>query len=383
MGGVVSNVGTWMQRTGQDWIVFTELTDHSATAVGLLMAFQFGPQLLVLPFSGYAADHFDLRKLVFITQASMALLALLLGILTVTGAVQLWHVYLLAFLLGCAAAFDVPARQTFISEMVPAEHLTNAIALNSTSFQLARVVGPALAGLMIHYVGTGWVFLFNGVSYCAILASVLLLNDAALQRRDRSLIPPGGMVQGLKYVSTQPDIRMALVLFMVVGIFALNFPIFISTMGVREFGVDASRFGMLATMMAVGSVIGALMAANREQPRMRHLQNSAMFLGLGLGVAALMPNYLVFGIVLVPVGVAVQTFMTSANGAIQLWTNPSMRGRVISIVFALSIGTTPVGALLMGRVADAFGPRWGMGLASACTLIATGLCLLWMRRRHR
>ena len=185
-GAFVSNIGTWVQRTGQDWLVFTQLTDHDASAVGLVMALQFGPQLLLLPWTGVAADHFDQRKLLIATQATMGSLALILGLLTVTGAVELWHVYIFAFLFGSAAAFDAPVRQTFVAELVGDADLHNAVALNSTSFNAARMIGPAIAGLTIAAVGTGWAFLINGASFAAVLVSLACLRIAQLRPNARA-----------------------------------------------------------------------------------------------------------------------------------------------------------------------------------------------------
>jgi MFS family permease len=369
-----------MQRTAQDWLVFTELTETSATALGMVMALQFGPQFLLLPLTGYAADHFPLRKLVFITQSTMALLALVLGVLVVSGQVQLWHVYLIALLLGCTTAFDMPARQTFVSELVPDHHLTNAVALNSTSFQSARLVGPAVAGLLIALVGTGWVFLINGFSFIAILLAISLMRADQLRYRDLAATPPGGMLQGFRYIAANRQILIAMLMFMLIGTFAINFPVYLSTMGVKEFGVGAGRFGLMTSMIAVGSVLGALMAANREQPGMRHLLLGALLLGCALSLAALMPGLVSFCLVLVLVGVSAQTFMTSVNSAVQMWTIPVMRGRVISIVFALSVGGTPLGALSVGWVADSFGPRLAMGVGAAAGFLAAGVGLFYVLR---
>ena len=191
-GALVSNIGTWMQRTAQDWLVLTQLTDHNATAVGIVMALQFGPQVLLLPLTGFAADHFDRRKLLLATQGAMGVLALSLGLLTVSGLVQLWQVYIFAFLLGCVAAFDAPARQTFVSDLVNESELANAVALNSTSFNAARMIGPAVAGMLIAVVGTGWVFLINAVSYIAVIASLRLLRVHDLVPSPPGARAPGG-----------------------------------------------------------------------------------------------------------------------------------------------------------------------------------------------
>jgi MFS family permease len=265
-GALVSNIGTWMQRTAQDWIVLTELTDRNATSMGIVMGLQFGPQLLMLPLTGYAADHFNRRKLLFCTQAAMGLLALGLGLLTVTGLVRLWHVYIFAFLLGCAAAFDAPARQTFVAELVEERDLPNAVGLNSTSFNAARMFGPALAGLLISAVGSGWVFLINAVSFLAVLGALVALRPHRLRPTQRAAHTPGSFAEGFRYVLRRSDLKLILFMLFVISTFGLNFSIFISTMAVKVFGAGASQYGLLTSMLAAGSVTGALMTAARAKP---------------------------------------------------------------------------------------------------------------------
>jgi MFS family permease len=265
-GALVSNVGTWMQRTAQDWIVLTELTHRNATAVGITMGLQFGPQILLLPLTGFVADHLDRRKVLFCTQAAMGLLALGLGLLVVTELVQLWHVYVFAFLLGCAAAFDAPARQTFVAELVDETYLPNAVALNSTSFHAARMIGPALAGGLIAGVGPGWVFLINALSFIAVLCSLCLLRADELEPSHRAVSSRGSFIEGFRYVMRRPDLKVILFMLFLVGTFGLNFPSFISTMSVTVFHAGAREYGLLTSMMAAGSVAGALMAAARAKP---------------------------------------------------------------------------------------------------------------------
>lgn len=377
-GAIVSNIGTWMQRTAQDWLVLTELTHHNATSVGIVMSLQFGPQMLLLPLTGYAADHFDRRKLLVATQAAMGTLALGLGILTVTGIVQLWQVYVFALLLGCVTAFDSPARQTFVSDLVGESDLSNAVALNSTSFNAARMIGPAVAGLLIASVGTGWVFLINAISFVAVLGSLRMLRISELHLKPRAIRTSGSFVEGFKYVWKRPDLKAALLMLFLIGTFGLNFPIFISTMSVTAFDAGASQYGVLSSTMAIGSVTGALLAARRAKPRMAILLGAAAVFGVGCTVAAVMPNYVLFGIALVVIGVSTQTFTTSTNSLVQLSTEPAMRGRVIAILLAIALGGTPLGAPIVGWVADRFGPRWALGVGAASGFAAAVVGVLYL-----
>ena len=369
-GALVSNIGTWMQRTAQDWLVLTELTHNKASAVGLVMALQFGPQLLLLPLTGLAADVFNQRKLLMITQAAMGALALALGLLTITHVVQLWHVYVFAFLFGCASAFDAPARQTFVGELVGDEDLVNAVALNSTSFNAARMVGPAIAGLTIASIGTGWAFIVNGISFVAVLMSLSALRVAELHEKPRAKRTRGSLTEGFGYAWQRPDLRITLIMLLLIGTFGLNFPIFISTMAVRVFHTDAGGYGLLSSIMAIGTISGALLGAGRDKPRFRYLLVGAAFFGLGCALAAIAPGYWLFAAALVLIGVAALTFMNTSNSLMQLSTEPAMRGRVMAIRLAIALGGTPIGAPIAGWVADRYGPRWSLGLAAVAGLMA-------------
>jgi MFS family permease len=383
LGAIVSNVGTWMQRTAQDWIVLKELTHANATAVGVVMSLQFGPQVLLLPFTGAAADHMDRRKLLFATQATMGALALGLGLLTVTGVVQLWHVYVFAFFLGCATAFDAPARQTFVSDLVGEADLSNAVGLNSMSFNSARMIGPAIAGLLIATVGSGWVFLINAASFVAVLASLVVLRTNELHVKVRPPRKQGDLADGFRYVWRRPDLKAVLLMLFFVGTFGLNFPIFLSTMAVSVFHKGAGQYGLLSSFMAVGSVTGALLAAKRATPRITVLLGAAVVFGLGLAVASVMPNYALFGVALVVIGVSAQTFTTTAISVAQLSTEPSMRGRVMAILLATALGTTPVGAPIVGWVADTFGPRWALTVGAAGGLAAAAVGVRYLAKYRR
>jgi MFS family permease len=364
-GAFVSNVGTWVQRTAQDWLVFTQLTHHDASAVGLVMALQFAPQFLLLPWTGSAADHFNQRKLLIVTQATMGILALALGALTVAGVVQLWHVYLFAFLFGSAAAFDAPVRQTFVAELVGNEDLHNAVALNSTSFNAARMVGPAVSGLIIAAVGTGWAFLLNGFSFVAVLISLAFLRVADLRPNARARRARGSFVEGLRYAWGRPDLVAILVMLFLIGTFGLNFPIFISTMAVGVFHADARGYGLLSSIMAIGTMSGALLGAGRDKPRFGLLLIGAGGFGLGCTFAALAPAYWMFALALIVIGIAALTFTNTTNSMMQLSTEPTMRGRVMALRISIALGGTPIGAPIVGWVANHFGPRWALGVGAA------------------
>jgi MFS family permease len=382
-GALVSNIGSWMQRTAQDWIVLTELTDRNATAVGIVMGLQFGPQILLLPLTGFAADHLDRRKLLVCTQATMGLLALGLGLLVVTGLVRLWHVYVFAFLLGCAAAFDSPARQTFVAELVEERDLPNAVGLNSTSFNAARMIGPAIAGGLIAGIGSGWVFLLNALSFLAVLVSLSLLRLRPPKPGHRAVRARGSFVEGFRYVWRRPDLKVILFMLFLVGTFGLNFPIFISTMAVKVFHAGAGQYGLLTSMMAAGSVTGALGVATRRKPGIATLLIGAAIFGVGCALAAMMPSYALFGAMLFVIGIAAQTVTTSTNSLVQTSTEPAMRGRVIAILLAIALGGTPIGAPIVGWVADRFGPRWALAVAAAAGILAATVALVYLaRRRH-
>jgi len=382
-GALVSNIGTWMQRAAQDWLVLTELTDRSASAVGIVMALQFGPQLLLMPWSGFAADYFNQRKLLMTTQATMGALSIVLGILTVTGQVALWHVYVFAFLFGCSAALDAPVRQTFVAELVPVTDLSNAIGLNSTSFNAARMIGPAVAGLVIASFGTGWAFLLNGASFIAVLTSLSLLRTSELRPNARATRTKGSILQGFHYVWSRPDLRATLIMLFLIGTFGLNFTIFISTMAVSVFHTDARGFGLLSSMMAVGTMSGALLAASRERPSFNALLAGAVAFGIGCTLAALAPGYWFFGGALVVTGIAALTILNTSNALMQLSAEPEMRGRVVALRLGVALGGTPIGAPIVGWVADQFGPRWALGVGAAAGFAAAAVALRALSRSKR
>jgi MFS family permease len=382
-GAFISNVGTWVQRTAQDWLVFTQLTHHDATAVGLVMALQFGPQLLLMPWTGFAADRYNQRKLLIATQASMGVLALGLGALTIAGIVQLWQVYVFAFLFGCAAAFDAPVRQTFVSELVGDDDLHNAVALNSTSFNAARMIGPAVSGLIIAALGTGWAFLINGGSFAAVLLSLTGLRVAELRPKARAERVKGSFTDGFRYVWRRPDLKAILLMLFLIGTFGLNFQIFISTMAVDVFHADARGYGLLSSIMAIGTMSGALLGAGRERPRFGLLLAGAGVFGIGCTLAAIAPGYWLFAVALVVIGVAALTFTNTTNSLMQLTTEPAMRGRVMALRVGIALGCTPIGAPIVGWVAKHDGPRWALGVGALSGFAAAVIGAAFARAQSR
>ena len=380
-GGLISNSGTWMGRVAQDWLVLTELTDHSASALGIATGLQFAPFLLLAPWSGMIADRFPKRRILLATQSTLLATALLLGALTVTGAVQLWHVYALALVQGLAQAVDNPARQTFVSEMVGPGLLANAVALNSASFHAGRMIGPGVAGLLIAAYGTGVAMLANAASFPLLIVALLVMRARELQpaplARGR-----GQIREGLAYVRGRPDLQVVMVLVFVLGTFGLNFQITTALMATRAFGKGPTEFGLLGSVMAIGSLSAALLSARRARPRLRVLLLALAGFTVASGLAALAPTYEWFAVALVPCGLAALTAMTTANALVQLSVDPSVRGRVMALYMAIFMGGTPIGAPLIGRLGDWAGPRWTIGVGT----IAVGLSVLvvggWLVRRE-
>jgi len=381
VGGSISNTGTWMQRVAQDWLVLTQLTHRDASALGIVMGLQFAPLLLLLPWTGSAADRLNQRKLLMFTQATMGALALIQGALTIAGVIQLWQVYLLAFLSGSAAALDAPVRQTFAAEMVGDRDLPNAVALNSTSFNAAQMIGPAIAGLVMAKIGIGWAFLLNGLSFVAILLSMSFFRLSELRTSVRAHRANSGFLEGLRYVWSRPDLRAILVMLFLIGTFGFNFPIFISTMAVNVFHSDARAFGLLSSIMAAGTLSGALFAAGGKKPGLASLSVGAGVFGLGCTLAALAPGYWWFAAALAVSGAALLTLTNSSNSIMQLSTEPSMRGRVMALRVGIALGGMTIGAPIVGWVANRFGPRWSLAVGASAGFIAALVAVYILVRR--
>lgn len=380
-GAIVSNVGTWMQRVAQDWLVLTVLSHDSGVAVGVITALQFAPTLLLSAWAGLLADRVPRRALLFGTQGAQGLFAVGLGVLVLSGHVQLWHVGVFAALLGCVSAIEAPVRQIFVAELVPAENLSNAVGLNSASFHASRMIGPGLAGLLIAQVGPGWVFIINGGSFVATIVGLLLIRAQALHRLPRAPRAAGQIREGMRYVRGRSDIIVIFVVVGVVSTFGLNFQLTSAMMARVEFGRGPGEYGLLGSVLAIGSVAGALLAARRERPRVRLVVGSAFGFGIATGVLALMPTYPSYAIACIPVGFASLTMMTAANTAIQMTTEPTMRGRVMALYMIVFLGATPVGSPIVGWVSETYGPRWSVGVGSISALLVSAGAALWVRRR--
>ena len=381
-GALISNVGTWMGRVAQDWLVLTELTPHDSTALGIVTGLQFAPVVLLAPLAGAFADRFDKRKLLALSQTSLAVTAALLALLVLTDIAQLWHVYLLAGLQGVATALDNPTRQAFVSEMVPADKLSNAVGLNSASFNGARLIGPAVAGLLIAAVGTGFTLVINALSFVAVLGALALMRGAELTRPPRAKMR-GGVRQGLAYVRGRSDIKLLLFVVFMLGTFGMNFQITIALMSTTVFDRGASDYGLLGSIMAIGSLSAALMSARRPRPRLRVLFTALIGFTIFSAAAALAPSFWFFGLMLIPTGLCALTVVTTANAAVQLAVTPSMRGRVMALYMAIFLGGTPLGAPMIGWIGDTFGARWTILVGSLAVGLAAIAAILYVMRTDR
>ncbi|MFD1939175.1 MULTISPECIES: MFS transporter [Nonomuraea] len=377
-GGVVSNVGTWMQRTAQDWLVL-DLTHGSAAALGTTTALQFLPQLMFGLFGGVLADRYPKRPVLLVAQSLMATLALTMGVLTVTGSAQVWHVYTMAFLLGVISCVEVPTRQAFVVEMVGRDDLPNAIALNASIFNLARVVGPAVAGVLMYAIGTGPIFLLNALTFGGVISSLLLMRKAELNPAELVPRAKGQLREGLRYVVERSELLLPILVIAFMAMFTQSFSMSIALMARQVFGQGASSFGVASSAFAIGALGGALLAARRARPTRKLLIAGAIGFGLFQVVVGLAPFYPVYLLLLAPTGIALITVNTAANSLVQMSTSPDMRGRVMGIYVLVFTGGAPIGAPLIGWIADLGGPRVGVMIGGVLTLAGTGLAIMLTR----
>ena len=387
LGSLISNTGTWMQRVAQDWLVL-RLTHGSGTALGITTGLQFLPILLLSPYAGVVADRFPKRRLLQLTQLAMAVAALVLGVLAVSGAAHVWEVFVLAFCLGIGAAFDAPARQSFVSEMVGPDDLTNAVGLNSATFNTARIIGPGLAGLMIGALGggaraSGWVILINGLSYGAVIWQLQHMDTSLLRSPKPVARTPGMLLEGVRYIRSQPKMMAILVVVFFAGTFGMNFQITSALMATHVFGKGAGEFGVLGSAMAVGSLAGALLAARRVRIRLRLVVGAGIAFGLTEMLAGLMPSYLTFALVCPLIGFCSLTMLNSANSTMQLESLPALRGRVMALYMTIVMGGTPIGSPIIGWVGQHFGARWTLLGGGAVTVLGVVLAVALFARPSR
>lgn len=374
-GALVSNIGTWAQSTALSWTVLTVLTSGDATAMGICMALQFGPPLLLVGLTGWAADRFPRRRILLLTQATLGFVALLIGVMLLSGAMTLPLMYLFALCFGIGTAFDNPARQAFVSDLVGRDFASNAVALNSAAFNSARLIGPAAAGVAIIWVGPGWVFIADALTYLATITVLALMRTAELTPRARASGAQKFM-DGFRYVARRGDLVSLFGMAFVIGAFGMNFPIFASTMAL-EFGRDADGFGLLTSVIAIGSLAGALLAARRARAQLRVAIGAALLFGLACALSAAMPTFWTYAATCIAVGFFVITMLTTANGYVQTTTDPQLRGRVLAIYMALMMGGTVIGAPIVGLVADTAGPRAAILVGAGSGIVAFGIGAAW------
>lgn len=378
-GQIISLVGVWMQRVAQDWLVL-ELTNGSPIALGFAASLQFLPVLILSMWGGVLADRMDKRKLLLWLESALGICALALGLLDVTGVAELWHVYVLCFLLGCFSAVETPVRQSFVVEMVGRDQLTNAVAINSMMFNLARIIGPAIAGVTIVAIGTGWVFIANAISFVGVVGGVWLMRTSQLQRSDPVPREKGQLLSGLRYVKHRPDLLTVMLLVFFIATFGMNFYMTLAIMARNVFGGDADAYGLLSTLIAVGTLAGATWAARRKTPRLSVFIGAGVLFGALEIVSGLMPTMILTGLMMIPVGIAMMTFNTTANATIQLAVEPEMRGRVMGIYMLVFLGGNPVGGPLMGWLGEING-RAPIIIGGAVSMIVTITAWIILVRR--
>ena len=382
-GQVASFSGTWMQIVAQAWLVL-ELTD-SGVALGVVTALQFGALLFIGPWGGVVADRFDKRKVVMATQAAAGVLALVLALLTATDSVELWHVYLLAFLLGLATAIDNPARQSFVHDMVGPEDIANAVSLNTVVFNSSRIVGPAVAGLLIVKAGVTPCFFVNAASYGAVVLALALIRPDELHHEERPADrEPARLVEGLRYVAATPALRTPLLMMVVMGTLAYEFQVTLPLFAKRTFDGGAGTYALMNSVVAVGAVVGGLVAASRGAPTPRRVIGSALLFGIFMLAAALMPTLPIALVALALMGAPSITFIAMANATLQLNSAAEMRGRVMALWSTAFFGTTLVGGPIVGWVAEHYDARTSLAVGAIATILtALVAARAWLLRGVR
>jgi MFS family permease len=382
-GQAISLVGTWMQMAAQAWLVLS--ITHSATTLGLIVALQTLPVLLLGPYGGVIADRVDKRRLMVILQAMMGVQALILGVLTVSGAIELWEIGVLALLLGLNNAFENPARQSFMLEMIGAENLRNAVSLNSVLVNVARSIGPAVAGILIATVGEGMCFLVNAASFVAVIASLVTLDRTRLHPTPPTARAPGQLREGLRYVRKTPELALALLMMALVGCLAYEFQVSLPVMAKQGLHLGATGYGFMTSAMGVGAVLGGLLVAAKGKVGLRPLVAAAAAFGIFLALATIAQSLAMELVALALAGGASIAFMSTGNSTLQLAAAPNMRGRVMSLWFVAFQGSTPIGGPIIGWVMATAGARAGLGVGAVTCLLVAALGLMALRRgaEHR
>lgn len=380
-GQLISVTGTAMQQVAQSWLVL-QLTD-SGVALGVTVALQFVPMLFFGVWGGLLADRLDKRKVLIVTQVVQGVLAIALWGLVAADVVTLWMVYVLAFLLGCATALDLPTRQSFTIEMVGPEHVSNAVALNSAVFNSGRLLGPAIGGVLIASVGVGTCFLLNGLSYVATVVALQMMRASELHRSEPAPREKGQVRAGLRYAWNAPVLRSTLLLITVIGTFGFNFFVVMPLLAKDTFGGGARLLGVLTSLMGFGALIGALAAAHRKAPTRPVLIGGAGAFGVSAMLVAVAPNPVIAGALIVAMGTTMMVFLATANSTLQLASEPSMRGRVMSLYGLVFLGSTPVGGPIVGWISEHFGARSGLGVGGVLSLAAAAAAAIPAVARSR
>ena len=378
MGQAVSMSGTWMQRIAQSWLVLS--MTGSGTAVGLVVAFQYLPVLIFGPFGGVIADRFPKRKVLYFTQGISGLLALILGILVVTKTAELWMVYLLASLLGLSDAIDSPTRQTFIHEMVGSERIKNAVTLNSILANMGKVIGPAIAGIVIATSGIGVCFFLNAISFAAVIICLSYMRDAELHRTEPIKETKGQLVNGLRYIQRTPVIRNILIMMAIVGTLTYEFQVSLPLIAKFTFHGDAKSYALLMSAMGVGSILGGLVTASRKSSGPVALSWATIILGLTIVGGSLAPNMTVAAVFMLFSGVCAITFSAIGNSTIQLISEPSMRGRVMALWTVAFLGTTPIGGPIVGWIGEHIDPRASLLVGGLAAILAGLFGIITLRK---
>jgi MFS family permease len=378
----VSLVGTWMQTVALGWLVL-ELTG-SGTALGMVVAAQFLPILVLAPYGGLLADRTDKRRLLVATQAVLGAAALALGVVVVTGAVELWMVVAVAVVLGVVTACDNPARQAFSLEMVGPEQLRNAVSLHSTMVNVARAIGPAVAGAIIATAGTGICFLINAASYAAVMAALVTMDARALRPAPPAERGPGQVREGLRYVGRTPGLLVPLLMLALIGTLAYEFQVVLPLLATGPFGGDAATYGVLTSAMGAGAIVGGLVVAGHGRTGLRPLTAAAAVFGFSILAVALSPTLPVAVVALAATGAASITFLATGSSSLQLASDPRFRGRVMALWTVAFLGTTPLGAPVVGAISEHVGPRGGLAAGAAACLVAAAVGAVALAREgHR